>query len=582
MGIPSEWLGQYIDRDEVALAEKWSEELPRDDLPVAKFNGWEIGDWIISSIHSFLRTDDLNLESEEIESTFRRFLFSGLTSAFGLSRLLDEYEPDVLFLFNGRFSSTRVALELARKKGIRVVCHERGLRHENLTLYKDVNCHDMGDARRVWEQWGNVPLTREELGRIHGYLDDRRHGKNIGWRAMTSQPQDRRRVQDALEIPPDKTVWVLYTSSGDEVATAPDWQGAFQVQEDWIEETIRFVAQHPSILLVIRVHPNTAGRFAAGENRGELEKMLELGENLPENVRMVMPDDDISSYTLMDISTVGLCYQSTVGLEMACTGAHVAVSGGSWYSTMPFVTTVVERDAYDSILEKFVSVKEGHRDIEIQRLANRYAYGIFYRWSINFPLVEMPTPHTGRLRYTDVEALQEGCDESLDRVCKIILDDQPIVMDPTEEEERRSLEEENQWYQRIEDQGSMTEVEFKKLETAYASYEEGHLSEALRHLFQALAMNPKSAETLNKIGVIHQLQGKRKNAIGYFKKSLEMDKTNRNAILNVARTLKMAGRSDTAMSLLEGHLEQWPADEDALLLLNITDEQELAAVAWAI
>jgi hypothetical protein len=36
------------------------------------------------------------------------------------------------------------------------------------------------------------------------------------------------------------------------------------------------------------------------------------------------------------------------------------------------------------------------------------------------------------------------------------------------------------------------------------------------------------------------------------------------------------------MSLLEGHLEQWPADEDALLLLNITDEQELAAVAWAI
>lgn len=55
----------------------------------------------------------------------------------GCRRWLESVRPDVLWLFNGRLSLTRVALEAARGLGIRVICHERGIMRNSLRLWRN-------------------------------------------------------------------------------------------------------------------------------------------------------------------------------------------------------------------------------------------------------------------------------------------------------------------------------------------------------------------------------------------------------------------------------------------------------------
>ena len=119
-----------------------------------------MGEWVRMSVQSHFRRNVIDVSDPAIERAMRSYVYSGLVACFALDRLLDESAPDVLVVFNGRQSSTRVALELARARGIRVVVHERGPREETLSLVENVSCTSLEPFRTCWREWGDVPLTR--------------------------------------------------------------------------------------------------------------------------------------------------------------------------------------------------------------------------------------------------------------------------------------------------------------------------------------------------------------------------------------------------------------------------------------
>ena len=135
LGMNFHWLGRYTTIEESKIAETWSTSLAPREMRTATYGEWPVGDWVRSSVHSAFRVSTLDFSEPRLIEVYRNYLYSGLIACFGLTRLLDDYRPDKLFLFNGRQSSTRVALELARFRGIRVICHERGFQDESLTLH---------------------------------------------------------------------------------------------------------------------------------------------------------------------------------------------------------------------------------------------------------------------------------------------------------------------------------------------------------------------------------------------------------------------------------------------------------------
>jgi hypothetical protein len=430
MQAPFEWLGRYVTPVEVREARRWAGLVPTGRLTTATCGDWPVGPWVESSVHSHLRLSDLPLDDPAVERAYRGYLEAGLVACFALTRLLDDCEPDVLFLFSGRMSSTRVAFELARRRGIRVVTHERGLLPQTLRLYENAHCLSLTPVKTLWRDWGDVPLTREETERIAAYMSGRAHGQGLSWPALSPPPQDPDDVRAALRLSAARPVWTVFTSTDDEVVAEGDWGGPFPGQMPWLERTIAWIARHPHIDLVIRVHPNTGGQRALGSNVGQLRAFESLARSLPGNVRLVMPDDPISSYSLMEITTVGLVYQSTVSLELACQGRTVVMASGSMVTGMPFVKTVSSADDYERLLDELQRLAPNAVFADVQRLAYRFAYAYYFRWTLPFPLVHMADNGSVRLAYQSPAELRPGRDANLDRVVRIVLDGEPVCPPP--------------------------------------------------------------------------------------------------------------------------------------------------------
>jgi hypothetical protein len=445
-GMPWEWLGRSLDPKQAREARRWVTSLERDELLTAAYGEWEIAAWVKSSIHSHFRHSRLDVTDREVERVTRRYLYSGLIAAFALDRLLDDFAPDALLLFNGRQSSTRVALELARRRGIRVVCHERGPRKGTLTLTKDNHVCTLGQFADYWREWSEIPLTADELTAIRAHLSEREHGVNIGHQAFSPVPQDEESVRETLGLDAERPVWALFTSSDDEVAAEPDWQATW-TQTEWVAQTIAFARRHPAIDLVVRVHPNTGSRRSIGANEQQLSALDALRDDLPANVRWIAADDEISSYTLMDIATVGLVSHSTVGLELACKGKAVLVSAPNTVSHTSFVRTADHPGTYAAALERALDVEAGTVDADVRRLAYRWAYGRFFRIPVEFPLVNSRGDAVATRAWSSPDELVPGRDAALDRCTAVVLGEQPVTLAPGEAErardpepERRALE----------------------------------------------------------------------------------------------------------------------------------------------
>ena len=230
MGMDYRWLGRYLTLEDGREARRWAQSLPAEQLLGAVYGEWRVGDWVASSVHSHFRRSELDVADPAIEAGLRSYAYSGLIACFALDRLMQECRPDVMLLFNGRQSSTRVAFELARARGIRVVAHERGPRHETLTLFENTTSLSLKQIHQSWRDWSEVPLTSHELEDIARYMAEREHGRGMGWTAFSAPPQPLDEVRTRLGLRPERPTWVLFTSSDDEVAGDDDHHSPFASQ----------------------------------------------------------------------------------------------------------------------------------------------------------------------------------------------------------------------------------------------------------------------------------------------------------------------------------------------------------------
>ena len=94
---------------------------------------------------------------------------------------------------------------------------------------------------------------------------------------------------------------------------------------------------------------------------------------MPENCRMVKATDDVSSYTLGDISAVNVVYCSTIGIELAMRGAPVVTVALAWYGVCDWVTYCAHADKYEASID--LALARGPSP-EIARGALRFAFPV--------------------------------------------------------------------------------------------------------------------------------------------------------------------------------------------------------------
>ena len=419
------WLGRWLDPKHLSEAYEWAYDTPNPESAV--FRDWPIGEWVKSSVLSHHRSEHLDLSNPDVSSLYKRYLASGAVIAIGLDTLLKQEQPDAQLLFNGRMAPTRIALELAKQHGVRTFTEERGFAPGHMRLVVDTHCLDPNPFYELWQMWKNTPLLDSELKDLEDLLTSHLAGREYEMPLFAAPTKGSETVRDRLDLNSTHMLVSLFTSSTDESQSQPEAVGSFPSQQSWVRATIDLAKNNPSIQLVIRTHPNIGGKRAVGNNTEEIAFIGSLSADLPNNVQLILPEDDISSFDLMAASDCGLIWHSSLGVEMAAMGKPVLRAGAYWFRDADFMTSCSAPESYETAFTNTVAESQRPPSIENTIRAWRFAYCWFFRQSLAFPLVKQPDWAHGEPAYASLEELAPGRDTALDQICSMIMNDTPIL-----------------------------------------------------------------------------------------------------------------------------------------------------------
>jgi len=155
-------------------------------------------------------------------------------------------------------------------------------------------------------------------------------------------------------------------------------ESLFKDYEEWLVETIKVACNNHSVNWVIKLHPDYLFRWKLkyrGLNPRELLALDSKIGRLPDHIKVVGPETEISTFSLFQVADYGLTVRGTIGVEMPCFGIPVFTAGSGRYSGFGFTIDSQRRNEY---LEKIASIQNFPRLTESQTLlAKKHAYALF-------------------------------------------------------------------------------------------------------------------------------------------------------------------------------------------------------------
>jgi len=338
----------------------------------------------------------------EIRKRWEQYIESCLLSYLVFGRQLDDKPVRAVLHFND-YSLMLGARLAAEARGIPVygLTHAAHLNNDDrrIVIRSEIGPTDFYTALDAWPRGRSLPLPPADVDDIADDIVLRFRGAGT----HTFSPQKTRTFASGLEaigLDPRRRLIVAYTSSLDErIATRMTTVGAgrqpravreaFESHVSWLEQLSDHVARSPDLQLAVRVHPREGGGGAAARSGKIVARPSEhlgllkaaFSKDRP-HCRFFWPDDDVSSYDLMEIADVVTVSWSTIGLE----AARVAVPTVAWVEGVgPLVDDVFCRiagspDEYFRLLREAMSSPPS---IAVWALAMRFYHHVFLGGSLD-------------------------------------------------------------------------------------------------------------------------------------------------------------------------------------------------------
>jgi hypothetical protein len=357
------------------------------------------------------------------EGVARQFVKAAVLTARGFGRILDAGGYDVVSANHGIYTPQGVVSEAARAKGVRVVNWNPAYRrHCFIFSHGDSYHHTMiTEDVKTWEGLELTPARREA---ITGYLRDRREAKG-DW-IWFNKSADSSRKELAAQLGLDERPLIVALTSVVWDACLHYESNAFESLTDWMLQTVEDFKGRPDLQLVIRVHPAEVSGFV--KSRAKLgDAIAKRFPQLPENVKVVAPEDPLSTYSLVDNANAVIVYSTKTGIEASAQGLPVVVAGEAWIRNKGFSLDATSPQSYRAILDTLPLA--GPLPAHQRERALRYAYHFFFRRMIELPFLAAAGPAEFAIELERLSDLEPGAFGGLDCICDGILTGTPFVHD---------------------------------------------------------------------------------------------------------------------------------------------------------
>ncbi|MHC1791142.1 hypothetical protein [Solidesulfovibrio sp.] len=263
-------------------------------------------------------------------------LENALLTLFAFKRLKASLGVDRLVSFNGAYACNHTLIDAAEKSGIPAYMISSGFSmsrmYQSITFGRQSNPVIERSLIAAWPRYAGLPADASGIGLVREQLQTLFEAKLPFIYSQAASVGTLPDIRAHFGIRPDQKILLAVLSSYDEGFTAHTigirpkeniWSSVFPSQVDWIRFLADYARQHDELYFLIRVHPRefpNKRNSTLSEHARILQQSL---TDLPANMRVNWPEDNLSIYDLMEEVAVGLTFQSSTGVEMAAMGIPV-------------------------------------------------------------------------------------------------------------------------------------------------------------------------------------------------------------------------------------------------------------------
>lgn len=341
-----------------------------------EYRGYAIGRWAHLSVCRYwmrLSLDDSHLE------VYKRYLKSAAFLVEAYEIMFQRYDFDNFMIFNGRYVTFHVPLEIIKRKKIQFSTYEMGEQEKFTFSVGDISVM-WNDVKPRFERWlAKNPLFDDSMrNEINNFMELRQ--KNYVARLLD--------VKNKFDEPCDIAVFtnLIWDSA------AFGRETLFSGQFEWIQQLIKWAEKNPRHHMVIRIHPaETADIY-----NKTMERMSEFirGQfpNMPKNVGVIEPFDSRSSYQIVEKAKVVTVYSSSIGLESVLLGKNVLMAAWSHYAIDGLTHNPRTQEDYFQRLEQLADGTSQKPDIDKAIKYVYWYYRVYHRLN-NTNLYHKPLVH---------------------------------------------------------------------------------------------------------------------------------------------------------------------------------------------
>lgn len=384
-----------------------------DDAITLSWRNAAVGRYAVSTLMRRTRRGDPQLD-EGARIALSNALSEALRETDAAADILDRVRPNFALFLDHGYTPHGQVFDLQLARGGRCFTWNAAHRDGSLMLkrYSDENRdhHPSSLSTASWRQILAMPWTDRHWTRLHQELEScYRSGEWYGevGTQFNTVFLDRGALAQRLGLDPAKKTVALFPHIFWD-ATFFWGTDLFRNYEDWFRAALQAACVNPALNWVIKVHPGNVVKDrrdgVAGEH-SEIAVIRAAIGTLPDHVKLIPADSDISTFALFGVVDYCLTVRGTVGIEAACFGIPVITAGTGRYDHLGFTTDPDSPAAYLDLLSHLQDLPP--MVPACIELARRYAYGV---------LILRPTPlKSVRFRYSRNAAASLETELLLDR-----------------------------------------------------------------------------------------------------------------------------------------------------------------------
>ena len=371
-------IDDVLNKIDITKALKITNEATPDTLLDIVLEGIEVGR---ASLSTFLLTQKLLNASFTPEKweILKIELYNTLLSFFAAKKVLEQERPARLILYSSTYSVNFVWCQLAKAKGISFYSmNAAGNLSERLQKMVFSNGHWLNQRLPLyWDKFRDVPCSSELVDYTCKHIIALFEA-NHSFVYSAPKSQSYTGIRKKFGVQPDQKVLLCAMSSFDEIKAAQACQLLpekldllFPTQVDWIQELVDFMKSRSDLFLIIRPHPREFPNRRDSEKSEHAEHLEKAFVNLPDNVAVNWPSDNLSLYDVVEEIDVCLNAWSSVGEELSLLGIPVVVYNLDLAFIPPDLNLYASsKDAY---FQKIELALEIGWSLDISRAAFRWA-----------------------------------------------------------------------------------------------------------------------------------------------------------------------------------------------------------------